>query len=118
MTDRQLYIVEVDDQCDSRLVGHSGCSYTSPPQPGGQALALVRALLSCAQLALELDDAPWTAAIAGGRRVDPAAPRPRRRPAHDLTRTPRSFSQAVARPRSSWRSTVRRLSPVCAAISS
>ena len=69
MTDRQLYIVEVDDQCNSRLVGHSGCSYTSPPQPGGQALALVRALLSCAPLALELDDAPWTAAIAGGRRV-------------------------------------------------
>ncbi|MGZ4246592.1 MAG: hypothetical protein ACXVSE_20090 [Solirubrobacteraceae bacterium] len=35
----------------------------------GQALALVRALLGCAQLALEPDDAPWKAAIAGGNRV-------------------------------------------------
>ena len=67
--DHQLYIVELDDQCDYRLVGHSGCSYTSPPQPAGQALALVRALLGCAQLALEPDDAPWKAAIAGGNRV-------------------------------------------------
>ena len=67
--DHQLYIVELDDQCDYRLVGHSGCSYTSPPQPAGQALALVRALLGCAQLALEPDDAPWKAAIAGGKRV-------------------------------------------------
>ena len=67
--DHQLYIVELDDQCDYRLVGHSGCSYTSPPQPAGQALALLRALLSCAQLALEPHDAPWKAAIAGGKRV-------------------------------------------------
>ena len=67
--DHQLYIVELDDQCDYRLVGHSGCSYTSPPQPAGQALALVRALLGRAQLALEPDAAPWKAPIAGGQRV-------------------------------------------------
>jgi hypothetical protein len=64
--DHQLYIVELDDQCDSRLVGHSGCSYTSPPQPAGQALALVRALLGGAQLALEPDDAPWKARSPAG----------------------------------------------------
>jgi len=69
MTDHQLYIVEVDDQCDYRLAGHSGCSYTSPPQPAGQALALVRALLGRAQLAPEPEGAPWKAPIAGGQRV-------------------------------------------------
>lgn len=36
-----LYIVEVDDQCNPQLTGHTGCSYTSPPQPEVQALALV-----------------------------------------------------------------------------
>ena len=43
----QLYIVELDDQCNPQLTGHTGCSYTSPPQPEVQALALVRALLNC-----------------------------------------------------------------------
>ena len=36
----QLYIVEVDDHCNPTLSGHSGCSYTSPPQPDGQLTAL------------------------------------------------------------------------------
>jgi hypothetical protein len=69
MTERDYYIVELDDQCDYRLVGHSGCSYASPPQSAGQALALVRAFLGCTQARLEIDDARWTAPIAGGQRV-------------------------------------------------
>lgn len=69
MADTDLYIVEVDDQCDHRLVGHTGCAYTSPPQPVVQALALVRALLGCTQRPLAVTDAPWKAPIAGGQRV-------------------------------------------------
>ena len=65
----QLYIVELDDQCNPQLTGHTGCSYTSPPQPEVQALALVRALLNCTQGPLALADAPWSGPIAGGRRV-------------------------------------------------
>lgn len=69
MAQDSLFIVEVDDQCDHRLVGHTGCSYTSPPQPVMQALALVRALLGCTQRPLDVDDAPWKAPIAGGQRI-------------------------------------------------
>ena len=69
MAAQDLFIVELNDQCDQRLVGHSGCSYTSPPQPEGQALALVRALLGCTQRRLDVHDTPWTAPIAGGQRV-------------------------------------------------
>lgn len=69
MATPELYIVEVDDQCDHRLVGHSGCTYTSPPQPVVQALALVRALLGCTQRRLDVGDAPWKSPIAGGQRV-------------------------------------------------
>lgn len=69
MPDSQLYIVEVEDQRDARLAGHSGCSYISPPQPPGQALALVRALLGGTPEPLEIADSPWKAPIAGGRRV-------------------------------------------------
>ena len=65
-TDSGLYIVEVDDHCQAQLVGHSGCSYASPPQPAVQALALVRALLSCPQHDLRVGDSPWRSAIAGG----------------------------------------------------
>ena len=68
-TVQQLYIVEVDDQCDHRLVGHTGCSYTSPPQPERQALALIRALLNCTQATLAASDSTWAAPIAGGRRI-------------------------------------------------
>jgi hypothetical protein len=67
--ERPLYIVEVDDQCDPRLVGHSGSSYASPPQPEVQALALVRMLLGSSVRPLELAEAPFRAPIAGGRRV-------------------------------------------------
>ncbi|MGO9959179.1 MAG: hypothetical protein ACLP50_24960 [Solirubrobacteraceae bacterium] len=75
--DSHLYIVEVDDQCAERLAGHTGCSYASPPQPQPQALALVRALLSCPQYHLEISQAPWRIAIAGGQRtirLHPASP--------------------------------------------
>ena len=65
----QLYIVEVDDHCQPQLVGHSGCSYASPPQPAVQALALVRALLGCPQYELRVADGPWRCAIAGGNRT-------------------------------------------------
>jgi hypothetical protein len=65
----QLYIVEVDDHCAQQLVGHSGCSYASPPQPAVQALALVRALLACPQRDLHVTDSPWRSAIAGGSRT-------------------------------------------------
>lgn len=69
MSTPDLYIVELDDRCDHRLVGHSGCSYVSPPQPAVQALALVRALLGCTQRRLDVGDGPWRAPIAGGQRV-------------------------------------------------
>jgi hypothetical protein len=68
-TGNQLYVVEVDDRCQAQLVGHSGCSYASPPQPAVQALGLVRALLGCPQHALSVHDSPWRCAIAGGTRT-------------------------------------------------
>ena len=67
--ERALYIVEVDDQCDPRLVGHSGSSYASPPQPEVQALALVRMLLGSSTRALAVAEAPFRTPIAGGQRV-------------------------------------------------
>ncbi len=67
--ERLLYIVEVDDQCDPRLVGHSGSSYASPPQPEVQALALVRMLLGSSTRALAVAEAPFRTPIAGGQRV-------------------------------------------------
>jgi hypothetical protein len=68
-TDEPLYIVEVDDQRLRELAGHVGCRYVSPPQPAGQAIALVSALLSCPAAAATIDHAPWQRAIAGGRRT-------------------------------------------------
>ena len=74
--DQQLYIVDADYRCRPELVGHSGCSYASPPQPAVQALALVRILLHCPQEPLEADDASWQRAAAGGTltiRLHPAS---------------------------------------------
>ena len=68
MTDTQLYVVEVDDQCDYRLAGHVGASYTSPPQSETQALALVRILLGNFRQPLQVTDAAWRTPIAGGQR--------------------------------------------------
>jgi hypothetical protein len=94
-SDEQLYIVDADYRCQAQLVGHSGCSYASPPQPAvirrvnghgfqtpgqrerrGQALALVRILLNCPTEPLEAEDAPWQRAAAGGTltiRLHPAS---------------------------------------------
>ncbi len=65
----ELYVVEVDDRCAKSLIGHTGCTYASPPQPSAQALSLVRILLSCPQRRLLVTDSPWTYAIAGGQRT-------------------------------------------------
>ena len=62
----RYYVVHVDDAAETRLVGDSGCSYVSPPQPRAQALALVRMLLGCVEPG---GDGPWGLAIAGGRRT-------------------------------------------------
>ncbi len=67
--DHTLYVVEVNDTCTEPLVGHTGCTYASPPQPAGQAIALVRALLGCPQRLLDPAQAPWRCAIAGGQRT-------------------------------------------------
>jgi hypothetical protein len=75
-SDQQLYIVDADYRCRPELVGHSGCSYASPPQPAVQALALVRILLSCPQERLKTDDAPWHRGAPGGTltvRLHPAS---------------------------------------------
>lgn len=64
-----LYILELDDQRDPRLAGHPGCTYTSPPQPADQVLALVRALLGCPPDTVSLADQPWRTPVAGGQRV-------------------------------------------------
>ncbi len=72
MTDHPtLYVVEVNDTCAEPLVGrgHTGCTYASPPQPAGQAIALVRALLGCPQRLLDPAQTPWHCAIAGGQRT-------------------------------------------------
>lgn len=65
----QLYIVDVDDHCQPQLVGHSGCSYASPPQSAVQALALVRTLLCCPQHNLRTATARGDPQIAGGTRT-------------------------------------------------
>jgi hypothetical protein len=67
--DRRLYIVEVDDQCLDEVAGHAGGTYRSPPQPAGQAIALVGALLASPQEALTIDHSVWRRAIPGGRRT-------------------------------------------------
>jgi hypothetical protein len=77
MTDAELFIVEVEDHCEPRLVGHAGCSYSSPPQPPATALALVRALLGCPATPPVMSGSPWRCAIAGGHRtirLHPASP--------------------------------------------
>lgn len=69
MDGADLYVVEVDDRRQPDLAGHSGCRYTSPPQPADQALGLVRLLLGCPPAPPELSDGPWRVAVAGGLRT-------------------------------------------------
>lgn len=70
-----LFVVHVLEQTNSALAGHDGCEYTSPPQPGPDALALVALLRGCPA---QLTDGrgSWTSAIAGGRRRITLAPAP------------------------------------------
>jgi hypothetical protein len=64
------YVVSVVDTVAEALTDHPGFTYTSPPQPYAQALALARALLGhpieppAPGLACE-----WLRATAGGRRL-------------------------------------------------
>ena len=95
-SDQQLYIVEADYRCQAQLVGHSGCSYASPPQPAVQALALVRILLNCPQQPLEASDAPWHARRRRRNAHDPPAPRLSRRAASALANI--ATERASARP--------------------
>jgi hypothetical protein len=120
MTDPQLYVVEVDDQCDHRLAGHTGCSYTSPPQFELQALSLVGALLGDDAQSLSLADAPWSAAIGRWPASHSPAPRSGQRTApvrSVVETTPRAASTQDCRRRSSC-STTRTCSPPRAARSS
>jgi hypothetical protein len=64
-----LFIVEVDDDCAAQLTGRTGCGYSSPPQPAGMAMELVRVLLGCPTEIPRIDDGPWFLAIPGGRRT-------------------------------------------------
>ena len=65
-----LYVVRVLDSVDERLAGHGSCTYTSPAQPCGDALALAQLLLGGA-VAIAGGSERWTrrVAIAGGRRT-------------------------------------------------
>jgi hypothetical protein len=64
-----MWVVEVADDRDPRLSGgRAHTTYTSPPQPLTQALALVAVLLGGREDPLAVSDAPWRLAIAGGRR--------------------------------------------------
>jgi hypothetical protein len=63
-----LVVVRVEDAIDSRLAGHSGAVYESPPQTREQALALVELLLGC-RVDSESSEQQWVAAVAGGRRI-------------------------------------------------
>ena len=66
--DSPLVVVRVEDAIDSRLAGHAGGVYESPPQTHEQALALVALLLGC-RADLGNSRERWVAAIAGGRRI-------------------------------------------------
>lgn len=68
------YRVIVIDQLQPALAGHAGLSYQSPPQPREGALALVRALVGCPQLADE--HGPWCHARPGGTRTVRIEPAP------------------------------------------
>ncbi|MGA2926305.1 MAG: hypothetical protein ABSG43_09975 [Solirubrobacteraceae bacterium] len=62
-------VVHVRDAVNSTLAGHDGREYTSPPQPHGDALALVELLLGHPAGADDHEHASWTCAIAGGQRT-------------------------------------------------
>lgn len=64
------YVVSVVDTVSEALVGDHGITYTSPPQPYPQALALARALLGLrVQPPRPGQACEWSRATAGGRRL-------------------------------------------------
>ena len=66
--DGPLVVIRVEDAIDSRLAGHVGRVYESPPQTREQALALIELLLG-GRVDRESFQQRWVAAIAGGRRI-------------------------------------------------
>jgi hypothetical protein len=72
----RLWTIRVSDDVDPRIAGHSGCSYSSPPQPRADALALVALLVGRPVEAANSER--WTHPIAGGQRTVSleSAPRP------------------------------------------
>jgi hypothetical protein len=64
------YVVSVVDTVAEALANHPGFTYTSPPQPYPQALALARALLDLrVEPPIPGRAYEWTRATAGGRRL-------------------------------------------------
>jgi hypothetical protein len=63
-----MVIVRVADEVNQALTGHPGAQYESPPQPRGQALALVHVLLGYTDGQLD-GQAEWSCPIGGGRRT-------------------------------------------------
>jgi len=71
LTQTDLHVVSVTGSVTETLAGHSGLSYTSPPQPYHDALRLVGGLLGHHPNPTANDGRAdqWTTAIAGGRRL-------------------------------------------------
>jgi len=67
----ELYVVSVTDSVSETLAGHPGLTYTSPPQPYPDALALAAGLLGHHPnpTANDARSGRWTTATAGGRRL-------------------------------------------------
>jgi hypothetical protein len=72
--DEPLFVVCVRDDINAALAGHDGHSYTSPPQPRPDALALVALLLDRPTSPATATETTWTRSLAGGRRTITLAP--------------------------------------------
>ena len=69
MSAQRDVVVHVEDAITVELAGHDGCRYACPPQPRGEALALIGILLGRRQGSAPDNGGPWSCAIAGGRRT-------------------------------------------------
>ena len=67
MTLGPLYVVEVSEQLSTVLSRRVGTTYTSPPQPLGDARRLA-ALLLDAEAPPDDGEGPWRRPLAGGHR--------------------------------------------------